>query len=71
MVEHRILGNGGVRQARRDCRSCDMWGDDTSIRARAHEDNVAYACTPVAMYRRRIDRRRRNRQTHIETADNA
>ena len=26
MVGHRIPSNGDVRQARRDCRSCEMWG---------------------------------------------
>ena len=59
MVGHRIPSNGDVRQARRDCRSCDMWGathvyarvrTKTTLHTRAHQSPcIAAASTDVAV----------------------
>ena len=59
MVGHRIPSNGDVRQARRDCRSCDMWGTTllyvrvrtkTTLHTRAHQSPcIAAASTDVAV----------------------
>ena len=58
MVEHRIPSNGDVRQARRDCRSCDMWGTThlyvrvrtkTTLHTRAHQSPCITAASTDAV----------------------